>query len=93
MKFEKFRLYNQNGIPMTIDSLLSFKRVSYFTINDIIEDNEPNLIPNKLNNLNFYYKKFVFDRETEDYVRIKLINKPKLSTECDEYLVIYKKKE
>ena len=39
MKFEKFRLYNQNGIPIAIDSLLSFKRVSYFTINDIIEDN------------------------------------------------------
>ena len=56
MKFEKFRLYNQNGVPMAIDSLLSFKRVSYFTINDIIEDNEPNLIPNKLNDLNFYYK-------------------------------------
>ena len=44
MKFEKFRLYNQNGIPMTIDSLLSFKRVSYFTINDIIEDKIMNLI-------------------------------------------------
>lgn len=93
MKFEKFRLYNQNGVRIAIDSLLSFKRVSYFTINDIIEDNEPNLIPNKLNDLNFYYKKFVFDRETEDYVRIKLINKSTSSIEHNEYLVIYKKKE